>query len=267
MATNELMEPLRRETEGTHRAVEENEVEIQCYTRKKRKLEGDLAETQYNCDIVQRYTEMLTKDKESLEQKLEEREKEIRSLQSKQLEYERTIRDLEVKLATAGAKTKWKLKEKLKLIKQEKEELVGRIAAKQKEVSNLTKKTSKLTLKLEHTKMELSSARSELELKTSQLDEFQQKLQLVQDQRDELKKQLEMQEKAMEEVIMEHVQSDEVASKVGELPLKTTQLDEFQQKLQLVQELKKQLEMQEKAMDEAVMQSADNDKVTSKVGA
>ena len=214
MVTNDPLESLGRELEDTYRAVEDHETEMQLCTRKKRKLESDLAETQDNYDIVWRYTEILTKDKEALHQKLEERENEIRSLQSKQLEYERTVRDLEVKLATAGAKAKQKQKAKLKLMKQEKVELVECIEAKQKEVSKLTKKISKLTVKHERAKSELSSARSQLELKTSQLDEAQQQYQLINDQKNRLKKQLEVQEKAMEEVIMRHADSDKLATKV-----------------------------------------------------
>ena len=200
MGTIDPLEPIRRDMEGTHRAMEDNESQMQLCTRKKRKLEGDLAETHDNCDIVRKYTEMLTKDKESLQQRLEERENEIRSLQSKQLEYERKICDLEVKLAIAGAKAKQKLKDKLKHMRQEKEELVECIASKQEEVSKLTKKMSKLCLKLECAKTELSAARSRLKLKTSQVDEIQQQLHLVREQRDELEERLKVQEKAMEEV-------------------------------------------------------------------
>ena len=62
---------------------------------------------------------------------------------------------------------------------------------------------------------EAASKVGELQLKTSQLDEVEQQLQLVRDQRDELNEQLKVQEKATEEAVMQHVESDKVASKVG----------------------------------------------------
>lgn len=198
------------EMEETDSAIEDAETKLQIFSRKKRKLEDFLVETQRNSDIVQRYTEMLAKDKESLEQKLKEREKEIRSLQAQQLEYERKIRSLEVKLATAGAKAKQKLKDKLKVLNQEKTELVERIEAKEKEVSTLTKSISKLRLKRDRAKTELSVALNQLELKTSQLDEVQQQLQLIQEQRDKLLKQLEAQEKGVEEAVMRFADSERV---------------------------------------------------------
>ena len=51
--------------EETDSAIEDAETKLQICSRKKRKLQDYLVETQHNSDIVQRYTEMLTKDKES----------------------------------------------------------------------------------------------------------------------------------------------------------------------------------------------------------
>ena len=215
MAVTDVLEPLRREMEETRMAVEDSDSELQLCARKKRKLEGDIAETRDNGDIVQKYTEMLMHDKRSLEQKLEEREKDLRSLQTQQLQYERTIRDLDVKLATAGTKAKHKLKDRLKLVKQEKEELVSRIEAQQKEKSKLLKRIDKLTLKLDRAKKDLFTVQSQLESKTSQLDEVQQQFQFIQDQRDDLRRQLEEREMIIEESIMQHVDSDSVSNKVS----------------------------------------------------
>ena len=214
MAPGESLEPLRREMEDTHQAVEDNESQVQLCIRKKRKLEDDVTETRENSDIVRRYTDMLTEDKRSLEKKLEEKEKEIKSLQAQHFHYEKIIRDLEVKLAIAGTKAKQKEKNKLKLIKQEKEELVKRIEAKQKELSEVKETVSKLKLKLDRAQKELSDTESQLELKTSQLAEVQKELKLTQDQRDKLRGQLEAQERAMEEAVMQHADSDQVTSKV-----------------------------------------------------
>lgn len=213
MAPGDPLVSLRREMEVIYRAAEDNDLQLELCTRKKRKLEDDLTEIRHNCDVGQRYTEMLAKDKESLELKLEEREKEIRSLQAQQLEYERKIRKLEVKLATAGTKAKQKHKEQLRLVKQEKEELVERIEAKQKEVGKLFKKVSKLTVKLEGTRRELSITQGQLDLKHSQFDEAQRELQLVRDQRDKLRNQLEIQEKALDEAAMQS--DDSISIKVG----------------------------------------------------
>ena len=79
---------------------------------------------------------MLQKDKKSPQRKLEEREKEIKSLHAKQNEYERKIGKLEDKLAAADTKTAQKYKERLRILKKEKEELVERIEAKQKKWIN-----------------------------------------------------------------------------------------------------------------------------------
>ena len=209
--------PLRREMDALYRAAEDNDFQMECCTRKKRKLEDDLSEIRYNVDVGQRYTEMLAKDKESLEQKLEEREKEIRSLQAQQLEYERKIRKLEVKLATAGTKTKLKHKKKLRLVKQEKEELAEHIEAKHKEVGKLVKKVSKLAMKFEGAKRELTFAQGQLKLKSALLAVFPRELQLVRDQQDKLKHQLAVQEKAFDEAAMQCDNSDKVASRVRDV--------------------------------------------------
>ena len=214
MAAGEPLEPLKREMEDTHQAVEDNESQVQLCTRKKRKLEDDITETRENSDIVRRYTDMLTEDKRSLEKKLEKKEEEIKSLQAQHFRYEKIIRDLEVKLAIAGTKAKQKEKNKLKLIKQEKEELVKRIEAKQKEVSDVKRTVSKLMLKLDRAKKELADTESQLELKASQLDDVQKELKLTQDQRDKLRGQLEAQERSMEEAVMQHADIDLVTSKV-----------------------------------------------------
>ena len=207
MASGDPLVSLRREVGVSYQAIEDNDLQLEHHTRKKRELEANRTEIRHNCGITRKYTKVLEKDKKFLQQKLEEREKEIVTLHSKELEYERKIGKLEVKLALAGT-IKQKHKEKLRTLKQKKEELVERIEAKQREVDALSKGVNKLTTKLEGVKRELSIAQGQLERKNAQFDEFQRELQLVQDQRDKLRKQLKVHEKALEEAAMQGFGSD-----------------------------------------------------------
>ena len=74
-----------------------------CISTRERKECVLADETRDDSDTVRSYIEILNKSKESLEQNLEEKEKEMKSLHAEQLRHERTVRELELKLATAVA--------------------------------------------------------------------------------------------------------------------------------------------------------------------
>jgi len=125
---------------GNH--LETGETQLQACSKRELQLESDLTEAQQNHEITQKYTDMLVEDKRMLQQKLEQREKQIEHLQSKQLEYERTIRNLEVKLASASAnlQAQQKLKDKLKHLKQQKQKLVDDIESNKVNLIECTRK-------------------------------------------------------------------------------------------------------------------------------
>ena len=203
MASGDLLVSLRMEMEETYKAVEDNDFQLELHTRKVQELEDIQSEIRHNCEIAQKYTE---KDKRSLQQNLEEKEKEIMSLHAEQGEYERKIRKLEVKLATSDTKTKQKYKRKIENswtgkggaggMYWSQTERSGQINQGCEQAGNKTWRCYKGAV---------ICSGSAIDLKSSQIDEVQQELQLVQDQQDKVKNQLEMQENALEEAAMHSV--------------------------------------------------------------
>ena len=206
---------ITREVETIRALLENPGREMQRNVRKRQRLEADIADVQDNHDTTQQLTDILFHDKKSLEQKLAEKEKMIEDLQRQKSQHEQKIHKLELKLATADVKKQQKLKDKLKLVKQEKRELVEQIEAQQKEIKQLKNKKSKLLLRLNKAQIDQSELQSQLKQKKSQLSKVQKKSEHLQNEWDELKRQLREKEEAMNEIFLQLPGSQELSQMVS----------------------------------------------------
>ena len=201
--TDDAMEPLKRQMEETHTAIEILDIESQLCTNKKRKLENGIAKTQQTYDKVEQYTGWFKK-------KLDEKENEVKSLQAQLLEYERTICELKEKLTKATARPKKKSSHQKQEQKRDFEEKLQREIA--KKTAQLDRAKTKLEVvrteldqkntQLDRVRTELLEAKYKLETKSIELDEVKHKLQEIENQRDALRKRLDQQETALEEEAM-----------------------------------------------------------------
>ena len=192
----------------TYQKIEDSDGEMQSYTVKKRKLELDLVEKQGERDLMNRYVDVLIEDKRSLEKKLEKKEEEIGTLRTEQCKNVETIRNLELQLATAQTKS---IKQKLKYKLKQKQELMEHINGKQEESSKLKQHISKLNLKLNRAKRDLTYTQQQLQLKNSELMLVQQQLPVLESQKEELKRQLVLQGKTIEEELLRNVYTGQVS--------------------------------------------------------
>ena len=200
---------LKEKVQEISRKLESGEAQLQACSKRKVQLEGDFVEAQQNHEFAQKYTSMLVEDKWIFQQKLEQREKQIEHLQSEQLEYERIIRSLEVKLAGASAnlEAQQKLKDKLKRLKEQKENLIGLIESNQTEIDRLCEKKNKLKQKLDESAEEMSGAESRLKLKNEELFQAKEELKHLKEENDKLLEQLRKQEKDTDAAIVSHSMS------------------------------------------------------------
>jgi len=209
LTQNTELQLLKEKVQAISQMLETGETLFQACSKKKLRLEGDFTEAQQNHELAQKHINMLVEDKRMFQQKLQQREKQIEYLQSKQLEYERTISGLEVKLAGASEnlKLRLQLKDKLKRLKEQKQNLVDDIASNESEIDRLCKKKDKLKQKLDKSKSELSDAESQLKLKNDELSDAKKQVEHLKAENDKLLEQLKKQEKDTDEAIVSYSMS------------------------------------------------------------
>ena len=209
LTQNTELQLLKEKVQAISQMLETGETLFQACSKKKLQLEGDFTEAQQNHELAQKHINMLVEDKRMFQQKLQQREKQIEYLQSKQLEYERTISGLEVKLAGASEnlKLRLQLKDKLKRLKEQKQNLVDEIASNKSEIDRLCKKKDKLKQKLDKSKSELSDAEKQLKLKNDELSDAKKQVEHLKAENDKLLEQLKKQEKDTDEAIVSYSMS------------------------------------------------------------
>ena len=197
---------LKEKVQEISRKLESGEAQLQACSKRKVQLEGDFVEAQQNHEFAQKYTSMLVEDKRIFQRKLEQKENQIEHLQNKQLVYESIIRSLEVKLAGASAslEAQQKLKDKLKHLKEQKQNLVDHIDSNRREIDRLREKKHELKQKLEKSTKEMSDAESQLKLKNEELFQAKEELKHLKEENDKLLEQLRKQEKDTDASIASH---------------------------------------------------------------
>ena len=197
---------LKDKVQEISKKLETGEKQLQACSQRKHQLEGDFMEAQQSHEFVQKYTDLLVEDRRMFQQKLEQREKQIEHLQNKQLEYERTIRGLEIQLtgASANLEVQQKLKEKLKCLKTQKQNLFDDVETHKREIDRLREKKDELKQKLDKSRKEISDAESQLKLKNAELFEAKEQLVHLKVENDKLLEQLMKQEKVTDVAIVSH---------------------------------------------------------------
>jgi len=197
---------LKEKVQEISKKLETCEAQLQACSQRKHQLEGDCMEARQSHEFAQEYTDLLVEDRRMFQQKLEQREKQIEHLQNKQLEYEGTIRGLEIHLtgASANLEVQQKLKEYLKHLKSQKQNLFDDVETHKREIDRLRKKKDELKQKLDKSRKEISDAESQLKLKNAALFEAKEQLERLKVENDKLLEQLMKQEKITDVAIVPH---------------------------------------------------------------